>query len=902
MRLTHLILTIGLITSLVPQAMSAEAQKPTGTVQPGVQVRYANPGEETPDFQQHVIPMLSKLGCNGRACHGSFQGQGGFRLSLFGYDFKMDHEGLNDRIDTEAPSDSYAYLKATLKEEHEGGQVIVPGSWQEKLLLKWIATGAKGVETPKTLTQLKMEPAEIVFQTGQSNKEAIALKAIAIWSDGTQEDVTAITRFQTNDPAIAAIDQQGVVSSGATGDTHVVAFYDNAVVPVAVMKPVSGQQVEIEKLAKTEIDRHVLTKLNKLGVTPSEVCSDEEFLRRVSLDLAGTLPSPQEIRDFLADSSADKRQQKIDQLLESPAYAAWWTTKLCDFTGNTSNQLNNTSIANSLPNEQWYNWINKRVVENMAYDDIVRGLVLANSRLPGEDYREYCERMTNDYVDKTNDDFSKQDSMPYYWARQNFRKAEDRAIGFAYTFLGTRIQCAQCHKHPFDQWTQEDFKNFEPFFARTRFSQNGADRKEFNAMVAELGLEGKRGNQLRRELPALAKEGKTVPFPELVNTPYRKVKVRDKKTNKRITKVVGANAAVLGGETINLGDYKDPRDPLMEWLTGDARMQFAKAFVNRAWANYFHRGIVEPTDDMSLANPPSNSELLEYLAIGFIENQYDMKWVHREICNSETYQRSWKPNASNMSDERNFSRAVPRRLPAEIVSDAIVAATGKTEQWNEFRSEIDDRAIAMPETGQGRGRQNYMLTIFGKSARENNCDCEQSFDPSLLQTLYLNNDQELLNTLDNRRDSWMAELASQWNVKFNGSSKNSATKKRPKNYSTVVKRYRELIARAKKNDDQASLKKFKSKLNAYYKRYGKSSEPAENEAQTNGSEVAQNWAPPEGWNAFVETAYLRTLSRLPKEQEMTTSVEFLQQAKEPMIGVEDFLWALLNTKEFIVNH
>src|SRR5690606_37459959 len=256
---------------------------------------------------------------------------------------------------------------------------------------------------------------------------------------------------------------------------------------------------------------------------------------------------------------------------------------------------------------------------------------------------------------------AREPTMPHFWARRNFRTPEDRAVAFAYTFLGIRIQCAQCHKHPFDQWTQKDFEDFQGFFARTQFAQNGVDRDTYREMIGELGVESVRGGELRRELTNLLRDGKTVPFPEVYTRPGRANASAGRRNRGRNNNAV-EQARLLGGETINLAVLEDPREPLMEWLRSQDNPLFARAFVNRVWASYFNRGIVEPTDDLSLANPPSNEALLDYLARGFIDSGYDMKWVHRTIANSDTYQRSWQPNQTNPHDERNFSRALPPRI------------------------------------------------------------------------------------------------------------------------------------------------------------------------------------------------------------------------------------------------
>ncbi|MGB4736629.1 MAG: DUF1549 domain-containing protein, partial [Fuerstiella sp.] len=710
---------------------------------------------ETPDFQRHVVPLLGKLGCNGRACHGSFQGRGDFRLSLFGYDFEADHGEMYGRIDPETPAESLVLAKPLMEIPHEGGQRLKPGSWQHHVMLNWIKADApKRPENAAKLTRLEVTPAEVSFTAdGQTTQ----LKAVAVWADGTQEDVTDLCRFQTNDDQIADVSNDGLVNAGAPGDTHVVISYDSAVVPVSVIRPISdktGDQYPVTP-TPTKVDELVVNKLKKLGVVQSELCSDEAFLRRVTLDVTGALPSVEEVRAFVASTDANKRATKIDELLERPGYTAWWTTKLCDFTGNSDDQLNNVTPVRTEASKQWYEWIHARVARNEPYDNIVEGLVMAVSRDPGESFEDYCKNMSSVYHKDSKYEFADRTSMPHYWSRTNFQQMEDRVIGFAYTFLGVRIQCAQCHKHPFDQWTQDDFKGFQGFFTGVTGRNQRArpdSVKEYNALLATFETEGLAGNQLRNELGKQVTKGKVIPFGEVYTTPPAKIVVEKKNGKERKVKKgnsrTASEARLLGHDPMDLSEYEDVREPLMAWLRSPDNPLFAKAFVNRVWANYFNVGIVDPPDDMNLANPPSNAPLLDYLAEGFIANKFDMKWLHREILNSRSYQLDWHPNATNRLDERNFARAVPRRLPAEIAWDMVSQAVSNDEKYAAFATDMEDRAVAIPGAGlRSRGNNSasgYALTIFGRSIRESNCDCDRSQEPSLLQTIFLRNDGQVL--------------------------------------------------------------------------------------------------------------------------------------------------------------
>lgn len=876
---------------------------------------------ETPDFQKHVMPLLGKLGCNGRACHGSFQGRGGFRLSLFGYDFEGDHTELTDRIDlTDTSVTSYLLEKPLMEVPHEGGKRITPGSWQHHLLTEWVRNEAPSIgEAPARLAELKITPSEVVFE---SDSDKVQLQATAIWSDGTSEDVTDLCRFQTNDDQIADITSDGEMTPGASGDTHIVVFYDNAVVPVSVIRPVSDQfgKRYPQIATDTRVDQLIVNKLRKLGIVPSDLCTDEEFLRRTSLDVTGVLPTPTEIAAFTKDARSDKRSRKIDELLERPGYVGWWTTRLCDYTGNSDDQLNNVTPIRTAASQQWYEWIYQRVEQNMPYDDIVEGLVMAKSREPGESYEEYCENISKLYHKGAEASFGDRSMMPHYWSRANFRTKEDRVIGFAYTFLGVRIQCAQCHKHPFDQWTQADFNGFQGFFSGVEGrSQNAApeNRKEYQKLLASLDTDkGLKGNQLRNELGKMVRSGKVIPFGEVYASPPAKMVTEVRKGKKRKVRKGNSRTSMtgtlLGQEPMDLTKYDDVREPLMAWLRSPENRLFARAFVNRVWANYFHAGIVNPPDDMNLANPPRNAELLDYLSHEFIAQGFDMKWLHREILNSDAYQRSWVPNATNRLDERNFSRAVPRRIPAEIAWDMVTQAVSNDQTYSTFVTSLEDRAVSIPGSGARRGTNHpgqYALTIFGRSLRESNCDCDRSEEPSLLQTIFLRNDAQVLNML-NSSNGWLSEVAKKHDLTFKASSTNSKAaaqaarrKQLEASYRKQVRQKQEQLRKLKKaKGSTRAISKLETQIQSIKQRYrkaagknlldGASDPPLDPNRNLNSQTITE----------LIHDAYLRTLSRKPTDGELTTATSFVTEADSPMEGLQSVMWALLNTKEFIVNH
>jgi hypothetical protein len=833
------LLIAGMVVCLLAVA-AAPAAEPD--FRPPIDERLASDGpHEPPDFRRHVVPLLGRLGCNSRACHGSFQGRGGLQLSLFGYDFKADHANLvggdEPRTNVAEPAASLVLQKPLEEVPHEGGRRFDRDSWQHRLLSEWIAGGAPSTDAASpTLTRLEVEPADIV---GSRTGDRRRLRAIAVWNDGSREDVTPLCRFQSNDDQVAAVDETGEVTVTGPGDTHVVVFYDDGVTPVPVMLPVSplADSRYPDVPTPTAIDELVVAKLRRLGIVPAPVCDDATFLRRVSIDITGRLPAPDEIRAFLQDRRSDKRERKVDELLASPAYAAWWATRFCDWTGNNE-QTNQNSGPDDRPvaTAAWYEWLRVRLDRNVPYDEIVAGIVLARSRLDGESYDAYCARMSGYQQAEAATSFAEQPYLPYYWSRGTFQTAEQRALGFAYTFLGVRIQCAQCHKHPFDEWTKDDFARFQAFFNRVRHGEAPGTKEAAATMLADLGLDPKaRGNDTRKALATFLKEGRTVPYRETFvvgpqrAAPGKGTAAKGPKGDAR--RVVGRTATVLGGDDVSIDELADPRVVLMEWLRDPDNPYFARAIVNRIWAAYFNVGIVEPPDDLSLANPPSNAPLLDHLTDEFRRRSYDLKWLHRAIATSRTYQAGWRPDDTNRHDERNFSRAVPRRIPAEVVLAAIRGATA------------GDAERLAPRPGSGRGEPvaagwgasaRYALTVFGRSTRETNCDCDRSGEPSLLQTVFLRNDRDMLTQID-RRQGWVDEVAKRHAV--------AGVKERPA---------------ADLTDDDVA--------------------------------------------AIVREAYLRTLSRPPHATEAVRAAAHFATAGTVREATRDLMWALLNTKEFLVNH
>ena len=817
-----LTLTTILLLAVVP----AQASPPL----PAASQRFAqDAADEVPSLRRHVLPLLGRLGCNGRACHGSFQGQGGFRLSLFGYDFAADHAALAGgdapRVDLKNPSASLILQKPTLTMDHEGGQRFALDGWEYRLLRNWIRAGALPVkEEEPEFVSLDVQPREILFaKIGETTQ----LKVLAHWSDGSSEDVTPLCRFRSNDESTASISESGLVTSLDKGDTAVVAFYDNGVTPVQLLLPVSNLTGPAypPSPTPTKIDELVVDKLRKLGIVPAELCTDAEFLRRLSLDMTGTLPQPAEIVAFLAGTSSDKRARKIDELLARPAYAAWWTTRLGDLTGNGERNLPEGGEQGMRREKSalWYDWLYRRVADNVPFDELVEGIVLAVSRSADQSEEEYFAEMSSYFRSENPADFSAREHMPFFWTNNRFTPPQP--LRFSYAFLGIRLECAQCHKHPYDQWTKNDYDQFQTFFEGIR--QAGANAGLAKQIKQELGLTGDADSgQYKSQFAKAVHEGKVVPWQEVTAPNWKKGRAntrakRDGPSGRVIT------PKLLGGDEVIAEQYSDPREPLMQWLRQKENPYFSRALVNRVWANYFGVGIVDPPDDMNLANPPSNGPLLDYLAQRFVQQGYDLKWLHREITHSRTYQLSWRPNETNQLDERNFSHAIIRRLPAEVAYDALAHATANSaaqQSLHADRAAIRQRAIGV-SSGYSRNYDgSYALKLFGKPDRAVTCDCERSNEPSLLQTVYMRNDGEVLGQLS-RKDGWLQEITA------------------------------------------AGLEPIESRQ-----------------------------------DELIGEAYLRTVSRLPSTAEIEIGREQLAAAKDPATGLKDLFWALLNTKEFLLNH
>lgn len=702
-----------LLSVLLTLPLTTRAAEPEAIVLESAAARWsAEDAKETPSFTKHVVPLFSKVGCSNRSCHGSFQGQGGFRLSLFGYDPELDFKqlmtdgGRGLRVKATEVDASLALRKPLGKVPHVGEQVLEEGTWQHRVLRQWIAGGAPyESKAASALTRLEVLPGELRLTA----KEAASLRTIAHFSDGTREDVTPLSAFTSNNESIAVVTEEGRVRGGDAGDTAIVVSYAGGVVTCPVIVPQSTSAPFPDFPPNNRVDELVAAKLRKVGIHPSALSDDEQFLRRVSIDLIGTLPTPEEVREFLADTRPDKRARKIDALLERPEYVLYWATIFSDWTGNNGGNPNPSFKTPWL----WYDWLCDKLRRNQPYDELIGAILTATSR-EGRTLEEFLAetKAVNERIQQRTgfDDgtYGKRKTLDLFWLKRTSELTKELSTRTAENFLGVQIQCAECHKHPFDRWTQADFEGFTSFF-RVAGMRNpdgqpfNLGSRDYNTVGLYVGLaRGEDGSKLTKYPPKIL-AGPVIPFEK---------------------------------------DGPDPRVALWEWMRSPDNPYFARNLVNRFWHHYFSVGIVDPPQDMNAANPPSNAELLDWLARDFIDHKFDLKHVHRTILNSRTYQLSHLPNDSNRLDRRNFSHALVKRMPAEVALDAIVQTTGTKLVFNNYAAPPSTRAIGMALSVQ-IGRPEYFMETFGRPPRREICSCERSGDPALAQALFLINDDEV---------------------------------------------------------------------------------------------------------------------------------------------------------------
>jgi hypothetical protein len=633
---------------------------------------------DTPvSFRLDVMPVFAKGGCNTGACHGSARGKDGFHLSLFGYDPEKDYHALTRelsgrRINLALPEESLLLTKATGEASHTGGELFPSSSPMYATLVRWLeASAPNDPVTVAKVTGLEILPRQMVLDGAETTQQMVVR---AKYSDGTDRDVTALATFITNNETSAKVDGAGLISAGARGEAFVMARYDAFTVGSQVLVLPKDFKYEAPAYpAVNYIDELVSAKHRKLRLTPADICTDEVFLRRACIDIVGQLPTRKEYEEFLADKDPKKREKLVDRLLERKEFVEIWVMKFAELLQIRSNPDVDRGISYK-STVLFYNWLAERLGSGVPINRIVQQMLGA-----------------------TGSTFQNPPTNFYQIERDNLKLTEN----VAQVFMGMRIQCAQCHNHPFDRWTMDDYYNFTAFFTQVgrKATTDPRDRIIFNAG----------GGDAKHPV------GGRVMAPKF-----------------------------LGGETPDL-QGRDRREVLAEWLASPQNPYFAKNLANIVWAHFFGRGIVEPVDDVRVSNPASNPELLDALGAKFTEYDYDFKKLVRDICTSRTYQLSTAINESNELDVANFSRAYIRRVRAEVLYDMVSQATSTIEQ-NKFQG-LPQGARAV-QIADGR-TSTYFLTTFGRATRETVCSCEVKMEPNLSQALHLLNGDELHGKLRN---------------------------------------------------------------------------------------------------------------------------------------------------------
>ena len=620
--------------------------------------------ERPVSFVNDVMPVLTKSGCNMGVCHAKAgNGQNGFQLSLLGFEPTEDYEHLvkearGRRLFASTPDRSLLLLKATGQMPHGGGVRLNPTSEGYTLLRDWIHQGAPfdPAETPK-LVAFEVEPKRgTIPRRGEQQ-----LKAVARYTDGTVRDVTGLALYECNDKAIAEVTDHGLVKiAEITGNVAVMVRFQGRVSVYSASVPL-GAPVENLPPAKNIVDELVFANLKVLGIPPSPVCDDATFIRRVTLDIAGRLPTEEEAKAFLASSEPDKRDKVIDTLLRSPEYADFFASKWTALLKNRRDDASDT-----VSNFAFHAWVRDSLLANKPYDQFVRELLAATGNVIG--------------------------NPPVAWYKR-VQEPKQQLEDVAQLFLGVRMQCAQCHHHPFERWSQDDYYSLQAFFSQVGRKPSGTRGEDL--------IFHKRGIATATNIKSGAK----------------------------------LKPAALGDAIPEIAADEDPRLKLADWMSLKENPFFAKSLVNRYWKHFFHRGLIEPEDDIRDTNPPTNPELLAALEKHFIASGFDLKAIVRLMTQSNAYQLSAIPNQYNLVDRQNYSRYYPRRLQAEVLLDSIDSLAGTQTDFANLPA--GTRAVGLPDNSYNQS--SAFLRVFGRPEGQSVCECERVQSSSLAQSLHLIN-------------------------------------------------------------------------------------------------------------------------------------------------------------------
>jgi hypothetical protein len=612
-------------------------------------------------FKLDVMPVFMKAGCNTGSCHGAARGKDGFRLSLFGFDPDGDHYRLTReingrRVNLALVHDSLLLEKSAGRVPHTGGKRFDENSELYQTITRWLEAGtpqdAANIPTP---VAVELYPKNGVLD-GEGATQQLTVRAK--YSDGTDRDVTSLAFFMTNNDTSAKISQEGVVTAAARGEAFVMARFATFTVGSQFVVLPKGLQFAFPQVPESNyIDTLVNAKLKKLRIAPSELCSDEDFLRRASLDIIGVLPTAEEYNKFMSRTEPNKRDLLVDELLGRKEFVELWVMKWAELL-----QIKSSQQVSYKAMLLYFNWLQDKIAGNVPMDQMVQELLAASGGT-------FKSPATN-----------------YYQIETDRLKVTENV---AQVFMGMRVQCAQCHNHPFDQWTMNDYYSFAAFFSQI----------------------GRKGTEDPRETIIFNSGGGEVNHP------------------------VGGRVMppkFLGGAVPDVAG-KDRRTVLAKWLASPENPYFATNLANIVWAHFFGIGIIEPVDDVRVSNPASNRELLDELGKKFTEYKYDFKKLVRDICTSRTYQLATRTNESNKDDTRNFAHAAIRRMRAEVLLDCISQVT---ETKNKFQGlPLGSRAVQIADGAAS----TYFLTTFGRATRESVCSCEVKMEPTLSQSLHLLN-------------------------------------------------------------------------------------------------------------------------------------------------------------------
>lgn len=747
------------------------------------------------DFRRHLAPLLTQLGCNSASCHGASDGQGGFRLSLFGYDSDFDHASItaadSGRVDSGDVDESLLLTKPSMLTDHDGGRRFERDSWEFRLIRSWIAQGAR-LSAKSSLEKLSLELTSSVLTPSRPN---LAFKVLAYFQGEKPRDVTAFATIRVMDESVGKLIGSHSVHRVSSGDTAIVATYGglstNApiLVPFAVADANPGVTGGVP--SPTTLDGFVERKLARLGIPASQPTTDETFLRRVFLTTIGQLPRPDEIRAFVMDTRPDKREVTIDRLLSHPLHNSIWATRMCEMTGSRDVMMRGLR-DDSQRQEQWHAWFEKQFADDVGYDRIVHNILCSSTRQNATAETFVQKTMLHAEIGQLGrpEVYAERETFDLFWQRllQNEQiDLESTTERVAAAFLGVRIECARCHKHPFDRWTQNDHRSLMNVFSRLRV---GISPKLRSALVDTLQTERERreqGLQVRR-------------VPKMVEVFESDVWQDRRDANNEMP----LPAKALGGP--EFAD-EDRREAFAGWLLASDNEFFAPNMVNRVWAMHFGRGLVEPVDAFSASNPPTHPDLLTFLAQRFVDGGFSIRALEREILVSRAWQRSSIANGANRNDRRNHSHFSPRMLRAAQVVDAIGQAIGDQRQ-----------PIATLATWKSADQSvNDYFSVFDRPERESVCDCERNPNPTLRQTMLLMSDPKLLERI----------------------------------------------------------------RGGFVKQISESNLPIEE---------------------MVDEIFLRTVSRWPNPEERSGSLDAIGVHTDPLTGLCDVMWSLINTREFITNH